>query len=83
MQANWKVVMEASPRNIDLTPGFLVELGDNDGLADRLAELAADPERRAQMGADGRARVLGRYAVERLIDDVDRLYRSLLDARAG
>jgi glycosyltransferase involved in cell wall biosynthesis len=67
----------------DGVDGFLVELGDAEGLADRLAELAADPGRRAQMGADGRARVLGRYAVERLIDDVDRLYRSLLDARAG
>ncbi len=63
--------------------GFLVEVGDADALAERLAELAADPMRRAQMGADGRERVLGRYAVTRLVDDVDRLYRSLLDARAG
>jgi hypothetical protein len=34
------------------------------------------------MGAAGRERVLERYAVERLVDDIDRLYRSLLDARA-
>jgi hypothetical protein len=27
--------------------------------------------------------VLGRYAVERLVEDIDRLYRSLLDARTG
>jgi glycosyltransferase involved in cell wall biosynthesis len=63
--------------------GFLVEVGDADALSDRLAELARDPERRAQMGADGRERVLGRYAVERLVDDIDRLYRSLLDAHAA
>jgi glycosyltransferase involved in cell wall biosynthesis len=63
--------------------GFLVEVGDADGLAARLAELAADPERRAQMGAAGRERVLERYAVERLVDDVDRLYRSLLAARTA
>jgi glycosyltransferase involved in cell wall biosynthesis len=63
--------------------GFLVEVGDADALSERLAELAADPERRARMGASGRERVLERYAVERLVDDVDRLYRSLLDARAG
>ena len=62
--------------------GFLVEVGDADALSERLAQLAADPERRAQMGADGRERVLERYAVERLVDDIDRLYRSLLDARA-
>jgi len=67
----------------DGVDGFLAEVGDADALSERLAELAADPARRAQMGADGRERVLGRYAVERLVDDVDRLYRSLLDARAG
>jgi hypothetical protein len=32
------------------------------------------------MGASGRERVLERYAVERLVDDTDRLYRSLLAA---
>ncbi|HET8892612.1 MAG TPA: glycosyltransferase family 4 protein [Gaiellaceae bacterium] len=63
--------------------GFLVEAGDADALAERLAELANDPERREQMGAEGRARVLERYAVDRLVDDVDRLYRSLLAIRAA
>jgi len=61
--------------------GFLVEPGDVDALASRLAELASDPERRARMGEAGRSRVLGRYAVDRLVDDVDRLYRSLLATR--
>ena len=32
------------------------------------------------MGKPGRERVLPRYAVERLVDDVDELYRSLLSA---
>jgi glycosyltransferase involved in cell wall biosynthesis len=67
----------------DGVDGFLVEVGDADALSERLAELAADPERRAKMGADGRERVLGRYAVQRLVDDIDRLYRSLLDAHAA
>ena len=62
--------------------GFLVEAGDVDGLAERLAALAADPRLREQMGAAGRGRVLPRYAVARLVDDVDRLYRSLLEATA-
>src|ERR671922_37862 len=48
-------------------------------LADRLARLAADPELRERLGAAGRARVIPRYSVERLVDDVDRLYRSLLE----
>ena len=58
--------------------GFLAGVGDVETLAQRLAELAADPELRARMGESGRARVLTRYSVERLVDDVDELYRSLL-----
>jgi glycosyltransferase involved in cell wall biosynthesis len=60
--------------------GFLVEAGATDDLADRLERLARDPALRERMGEEGRARVLPRYAVERLVDDVDRLYRSLLEA---
>lgn len=62
----------------DGVDGFLVAPGAVDELADRLAALAADPSARRAMGASGRARVVPRYAVERLIDDVDRLYRELL-----
>jgi len=58
--------------------GFLVETGDTEALADRLARLAADPELRERMGARARERVLPRYEVSRLVDDVDRLYRTLL-----
>jgi glycosyltransferase involved in cell wall biosynthesis len=61
--------------------GFLVEAGNVDGLADRLAQLAADAALRARMGAAGRERVLARYSVERLLDDIDRLYRDLLAAK--
>jgi len=65
----------------DGVDGFLVDSADGDTLAARLAELAADPELRARMGAAGRARVLERYSVERLVSDVDELYRRLLAAR--
>jgi glycosyltransferase involved in cell wall biosynthesis len=65
----------------DGVDGFLVEPGDIDGAASRLAELAGDPALRARLGESGRARVLERYSVARLVDDVDRLYRSLLAAK--
>jgi glycosyltransferase involved in cell wall biosynthesis len=59
--------------------GFLVEPGDTRALAERLAQLAHDPDLRARMGAVGRERALSRYAVDRLVADVDELYRALLD----
>jgi glycosyltransferase involved in cell wall biosynthesis len=58
--------------------GFLVGLGDVDAMVDRLEQLAGDPGLRARMGAAGRERVVPRYAVSRLVDDVDALYRELL-----
>jgi glycosyltransferase involved in cell wall biosynthesis len=58
--------------------GFLLEVGDIDGIANALATLARDPELRSRMGKSGRERVLPRYRVERLVDDVDALYRELL-----
>ena len=61
--------------------GFLVDPGDVGGLAESLERLASDPELRRRMGAAARDRVLARYAVERLVADVDRLYRSLLAGR--
>ena len=63
----------------DGVDGFLVEPGDVDAMADRLARLAADADLRRRMGEAGAESVRERYAVERLLDDVDRLYRSLLD----
>ncbi|MDX6388072.1 MAG: hypothetical protein QOD85_1874, partial [Gaiellaceae bacterium] len=62
--------------------GFLVEAGDTDELADRLEQLARDPALRERMGKQGRERVLPRYAVDRLVEDVDELYRSLLSEAA-
>ena len=65
----------------DGVDGFLVEPGDAEAAAERLATLAADPGLRAKLGESGRQRVLARYSVSRLVDDVDRLYRSLLTAK--
>ncbi len=63
--------------------GFLVRPGDTHALAERLEILAHDPERRVAMGVTGRERVLRRYAVARLVDDVDALYRELLDTTSA
>ena len=60
--------------------GFLVSAGDVQGAAAKLELLAADSGLRGQFGESGRQRMFERYSVERLVDDVDRLYRSLLES---
>jgi glycosyltransferase involved in cell wall biosynthesis len=58
--------------------GSLVPVDDTTALAERMIELLGDPDRAAAFGAAGRAAV-GRFGAERLVDDLDRLYRSLLE----
>ena len=65
----------------DGVAGILAPVGDVAALADALERLARDPELRARMGKAGRERTLPRYRVERLVDDVDALYRELLAER--
>ena len=63
--------------------GFLVEPGSTSGMAKRLAQLAADPELGRRLGEAGRERVLERYGVGRLLDDVDQLYRETIAKKRG
>ena len=51
------------------------------GAGNKIAALADDGKLRVRLGDAGRVRVLERYTVSRLVDDVDRLYRALLDAK--
>jgi glycosyltransferase involved in cell wall biosynthesis len=63
--------------------GRLVDAGDDESLGAVLAELAGDARLRRELGARGREHVRDRYAGERLLADVDRLYRELLSTRNG
>jgi glycosyltransferase involved in cell wall biosynthesis len=58
--------------------GILVEPGDIAALGRALAAVASDPYIRARLGRAGSELVVPRYRVDRLVDDVDRLYRELL-----
>jgi glycosyltransferase involved in cell wall biosynthesis len=62
--------------------GFLVPPGSTSGMAERLAQLAADPELGRRLGEAGRERVLERYGVGRLLDDIDQLYRETIAKKA-
>jgi glycosyltransferase involved in cell wall biosynthesis len=63
---------------VDGETGFLVPSGASSAFANRLAQLATDSAVRAAMGERGRERVVPRYGMTRLVDDVDSLYRTLL-----
>jgi glycosyltransferase involved in cell wall biosynthesis len=63
--------------------GLLVPPADETGLADALRRLAVDDSLRARMRQNAQAHVLRRFAVDRLIRDLDILYRKLVDKTAG
>jgi glycosyltransferase involved in cell wall biosynthesis len=63
--------------------GVLVPRGDEAALADALVRLAGDPDLTRAMGARAREHVLGRFSIERLLADLERLYDELLARRAG
>ena len=60
--------------------GILVPDDDTAALEAAMTRLAHAPDRRAELGRAARASV-GRYRSERLVDDIERLYRSALDQK--
>jgi glycosyltransferase involved in cell wall biosynthesis len=61
--------------------GLLAPAGDVQAIASALERLASDGGLRAAMAAAAPADVRERYSVARLLDDMDGLYRGLLDER--
>jgi len=57
--------------------GRLAPFGDAQALADAVVALLDSPDERRAMGARGRQSVIHRYGIDRLVDDVHRLYRDL------
>ena len=64
-----------------ITPGengWLVEVGDIAGMADRLGALAADPVIARRMGAAGRAKV-EKFSAQTMVEDLAELYGQLAE----
>ncbi|HYB44418.1 MAG TPA: glycosyltransferase family 4 protein [Candidatus Methylomirabilis sp.] len=63
--------------------GLLVRPEDPAVLADAIASLAADPERRRRMGEAGRQRVLDQFAIRSTVARTADIYRELVTAPNG
>ncbi len=60
--------------------GLLAPVGDVRALALHARALQSDAGRRTQMGSLGARRMRERFSTERMVDDVDALYRRILEA---
>ena len=58
--------------------GFLISPGDLPRLSARIQELAARPDLREKFGTRGRELVRAQFPVEKMVDDLHRLYLGLL-----
>jgi glycosyltransferase involved in cell wall biosynthesis len=58
--------------------GYLAPVGDTAALAAHLDRLAADGALRRRMGELGAMRMRERFSMERMVDDIERLYGSIL-----
>jgi glycosyltransferase involved in cell wall biosynthesis len=58
--------------------GLLAERRDVDGFAESVGTLLRDRELATELGAAGRRHVLTSFSLDRLVSDLDRLYRELL-----
>jgi starch synthase len=60
------------------TFGLVAAYDDATGLARAVETLLGDPARRRAMGDRGRAAMVTRYGIDRLVTDIEALYRELL-----
>ena len=57
--------------------GFIVDIGDVGALAERLRQLRDDTDLRRKLGETGAERMRDKFSIERMADDVDRLYAEI------
>lgn len=64
---------------IDGETGFVVPIGDSDGLGEKMAVVLKNPDLMEAMGKKAQELSLSRYGIQRLVSDLDSLYQSLLE----
>jgi glycosyltransferase involved in cell wall biosynthesis len=63
--------------------GLLAPPDDDSAIAERMVQIAGEPELRRRMGSRAREHVAEKFTVARLLDDVDLLYSRLLSTAAA
>lgn len=63
--------------------GFVVPVGDIEGLAARIGRLLSDPALREGMGQEGRRRALAEFSYDRMVADILGVYEDVLKADAS
>ena len=66
----------ASEIVVDKETGFLVPIGNVEMLAQGIATLLRDPDLRTSFGKRGRHVVEARFSLQRMVDEIESLYRS-------
>ncbi|HKR12312.1 MAG TPA: glycosyltransferase [Pyrinomonadaceae bacterium] len=60
----------------DRETGLLVPIGDVERIAESIVLLLSDDQRRKQMGARGHEVVNAKFSLERMVDQIERLYKA-------
>jgi glycosyltransferase involved in cell wall biosynthesis len=63
--------------------GFLVDVGDADGLAGSVNQLLDDPDLRRRMGDAARKRAVGLFDIKKVVREREALYRGLVEQKRG
>ena len=58
--------------------GFLIREKDSNGLAERIRQLIQQPERRREMGAEGKARLFDLCAIENVVRRMEEYYKGIV-----
>jgi glycosyltransferase involved in cell wall biosynthesis len=67
---------------VDGRTGIIVPVGNPEKLADGLLALLRNPDQARAMGQAGRKRVVERFTMGKMIEDMERIYERLLTERA-
>lgn len=60
---------------VDQETGLLVPIGDVERIAEAIALLLSNEERRTQMGARGREAVNQKFSLQRMVDQIEEIYK--------